>query len=141
MQPTALVNIDPSHSAVDQLYPVLQVALPHLAIKREAVYLKGEQRRHCRCFVDDISTIIGTVDVELEIIGEAVLRIVLFNEVSAKSKFQKKINSEFDEGFADDWTVFVRALNHGYLEIWGAHLQVGGRKLAGCFDCHHYNLG
>ena len=49
------------------------------------------------------------VDVELKIIGEAVLRIVLFNEVGAKSKFQKEINCEFDEGFADNWTVLVRA--------------------------------
>jgi len=51
------------------------------------------------------------VDVELKIIREAVLRIVLFNEVGAKSKFQKEINCEFDEGFADNWTVLVRALD------------------------------
>jgi hypothetical protein len=49
------------------------------------------------------------VDVELKIIGEAALRIVLFNEVGAKSKFQKEINCDFDEGFADNWTVLVRA--------------------------------
>ena len=42
VQSVVLVNIDPGHSAVDHLYPVLQVALPHLAIKCKAVYLKRE---------------------------------------------------------------------------------------------------
>jgi|HubBroStandDraft_5_1064220.scaffolds.fasta_scaffold591104_1 hypothetical protein len=57
------------------------------------------------------------VDVELEIMGEAVLRIVLFNEVRAKSKFQKEIDRDFDEGFADNRTVLVRASTTATLRL------------------------
>src|ERR1700751_1608048 len=80
------------------------------------------------------------VDIGLEIIGEAVFRIVPFNKVSAKSKFQKEINGDFDEGFADDWTVLVRALNHSPLQVREAHPQVGGRKLAGCSASHNQDI-
>src|SRR6202030_1067072 len=140
VQFTALANIDSRHGAVDHFYPVLQVAGAYLAIECKAVYLEREQRRHCRHFVDDVSTINAMVDVALEIIGEAVFRIVPFNKVSTKSKFQKEINGDFDEGFADDWTVLVRALNHSHLQIREAHPQVGGRKLAGCSASHNQDI-
>jgi hypothetical protein len=65
---------------------------------------------------------------------------VPFNKVSTKSKFQKEINGDFDEGFADDWTVLVRALNHSHLQVREAHPQVGGRKLASCSASHNQHI-
>src|ERR1700689_5801160 len=126
MQALVLGKIDGGYSGVDQVHAVRHVALAHVAIKCKTVYLEGEQRRHCRSFVHDVSSISRMIDVGLEIIGEAVFRIVLFNEQSAKSKFLEEINSDFDEGLADDWTVLVRALNYGPPQVGEAHPQVGG---------------
>src|SRR5258708_1002097 len=109
VQPTATVDIDSYHGAVDQLHSVLQVTVAHLAIECESVNLEREYLRRRRNFVDDVPAIRRIVNIGLEIVGQAVLRIVLFHKVSAEPEFEHEIDTGLDKGFADDWAIVVRA--------------------------------
>ena len=59
---------------------VLRVAAAHFGVEREAVDLEGEDGRSGGNFVDDVGAIGGIVDVGLEIVGEAIFRIVLLDQ-------------------------------------------------------------
>ena len=105
VQPVAAVDLDSGHGAVDDLDSVLQVAVPHLAIECEPVYLEGGVLWRRRNFVDHVGAIRGIVDVGLEIVGQAVFGIVLFHQVSAEPEFEHEIDTDLDQRFADDWAI------------------------------------
>src|ERR1700751_1811924 len=137
VQPAATVDVDSHHVAVDQLHAVLQVAIPHLAIECESVNLEREYLRRSGNFVDDVRAIRRIINMGLEIVGQAVLRILLFHEVSAEPELEHEIDTDLDQRFADDRTILARTLNHRHLQAREALPQVRGRKLARCSAPHN----
>ena len=99
--------------------------------------MEGEDGRGGGNFVDDVRAIGGIVDVGLEIIGEAVFRVVLFDEVFAEAELEKEIDAYLDKGFADDGAIFVRAFDYSYFQIWKTLPEVAGCELACCSASHH----
>src|SRR5260370_14613094 len=117
VQPAATVDVDSHHVAVDQPHAVLQGAIPHLAIECESRNLEREYLRRSRNFVDDVRAIRRIVDIGLEIVGQAVLRIVIFHEVSAEPELKHEFDTDLDQRFTADRTILDRALNHRHLQV------------------------
>src|SRR5579863_760204 len=135
-----VAEIHSGDGAVDELHARFEISAADFAVEGEAVNLEGEQRRNRGRFVDDIGAVGGIVDIRLEIIGEAVFREVIFDEVRPKAEFEQKIDGDFDKGFADDGTIFVRTFDDGDFQLRELQAQIGGGKLAGGSASHDENV-
>jgi hypothetical protein len=123
-------DVHANHGAVDHLHIIFQIAPPHLPIKGEAVDLKRKHRWYRGSFVDNIGAIFGMIDIGLEIVSEAVLRIVLFDQITTEPEFKQEIYGDFHKRFTHDRPTLMGSLDHGDLQVGLTHPQVGRRQLA-----------
>lgn len=125
---------------IEHLHAVLKVAAADFAVESEAIDLKGEQRRNSGSFVHHVGAVGRIINLGLEIVGEAVLWEMIFDEIRAEADFEKEVYGDFDEGFADNGAVFARAFDHGDFELGELHPEISGCELAGGASAHDEHI-